>query len=98
MSRWHFNTEKERECYKEGERHGKYGHRNYDYDRYSDRSCDKAYYDGYDDAERERRNRLEEERQEEEREEQYRQECQRQREEEREEEYWRMREEQERQE
>ena len=45
------------EAYQNGKRDYGSGHRNYDYEEYSDRERDRAYFDGQRDAEKERRDR-----------------------------------------
>jgi flagellar biosynthesis GTPase FlhF len=63
MSRYY--SYEEDEAFRQGERDAKYGRRNYDYDRYSDRERDRAYFDGYREEKRRQEERREERRQEE---------------------------------
>jgi len=68
----HYWSYKEEQCYKDGRRDAEWHRTNYEHERYSECPCDKAYFEGKEDAERQMRYREEEqemERQEEERQE-----------------------------
>ena len=62
----YYNDYDEREAYEKGRHDYESGRKDYDYDKYSGRSLDEAYFKGMEDQERETRRRLEEERQREE--------------------------------
>lgn len=59
VSRYYYSWE-EKECYDEGRRDQERGRTNYDHDRYSDCSCDRAYFEGKRDEERAEERRREE--------------------------------------
>jgi hypothetical protein len=65
MSKGHYLNWSSDEAYEKGKRDQEYGRRDYDYDRYSDREGDKAYFDGQKDAKRDEERRREERYQEE---------------------------------
>jgi len=60
MSRWGYDSDEN--CRREGKRHAEQlGYPDPNYGRYSDCSCDQAYFRGYEEAERRERERREEE-------------------------------------
>ena len=69
----HYWDYESRKAHDKGEDDARWGFRqNYNYDRYSDRERDKAYFDGYREEERRQEERREEERRQEEREQEQR--------------------------
>jgi len=56
----HYWSWEEEQCYEKGRKDEEYHRHNWEHDRWSEKPCDKAYYDGREDFAREERRREEE--------------------------------------